>query len=685
MLLSTSLLVLSSSLASLPTDVLVVRGNYQPMSEVSATKTGIPLLDTPQSISVLTEEQIEDQAFTSIDDVLRFIPGTSIGQGEGHRDQLTIRGQNTTADFFIDGLRDDVQYFRPLYNLERVEVLKGPNALLFGRGGGGGVINRVTKTPDLDANFNEFGLSADSFGSAFLSVDSNFALTQDIGFRLNAFGEHLDNHRDVFEGDRFAINPTVLFAVSPRTDLLLSYEYVEDDRVVDRGVPSLDGEPLEGFPDTFFGSENGNHTDLTAHIFRTRFDHQISKNLRADATLQYADYDKAYQNIYPTGIDLDAATVGLDGYRDTQARENLLLQANLIGEFRTGSFQHTLLFGAEFADQQTANQRLDNVFAANGDDQIVTVFNDPLTVPAFSFSNESRNRDSGVRVASAFVQDEVEIGGGFSVIAGLRYDRFEIEVHDRIAEATSGDGDLERTDEMVSPRAGVVYKPVPNASVYASYARSFLPRSGDQFLTLSPSTEALDPEEFENLEAGVKWDVSDRLALTAAVFRIERDSGTVVDPNDPESTILFSAITEGAEIQLIGSLTPFWALNAGYSYLDADEDGRVVDGEDANRPLAQVPEHMFSVWNRFDLTGRLSLGLGAAYQAAQLTSLSGAVELPSYTRIDVAATYEISKQLRLQLNVENLLDEEYFPSAHNDNNITTGEPLNARLTLRTRF
>jgi catecholate siderophore receptor len=684
-LLLTASLVTAAAEPNLPADVLVVRGNYQPIQAAAGTKTGLPLLDTPQSIFVLTEEQIKDQAFTSIDDVLRFVPGASIGQGEGHRDQLTIRGQNTTADFFIDGLRDDVQYFRPLYNLERVEILKGPNALLFGRGGGGGVINRVTKTPSLDGDFTEVDLSGDTFGSALAAIDSNLALSDKVGFRLNAFTEHLENHRDVFDGDRFAINPTLLFDLSSATDLVLSYEYVQDDRVVDRGVPSVNGEPLEGFRDTFFGSAEGNFTDLRAHIVRGRADHRFSDELRGDVTLQYANYDKLYQNIYPTGIDLDELTVGLDGYRDSTERENLLLQANLVAEFATGDIQHTLLFGGELIKQDTDNARQDVLFADSDDDQIETPFTDPLGVPSFSFPAFSRARASEVSVASAFMQDEVDLGFGLKLIGGLRYDRFEIEVDDRIAAANGGEANLERTDEMVSPRAGLIYKPIPQASLYASYAKSFLPRSGDQFLTLSAATEALDPEEFENTEIGVKWDVSERLSITGALFRIERDSGTTVDPNDPERTILFSAVTKGAELQITGSITPFWSINGGYSYLDAKEDGRVVDGAEANRPLAQVPEHMLSLWNRFDITERFSVGLGAAYQAAQFTTLSGEVELPSYTRVDAAATYDVSDRLRLQLNIENLLDEDYFPAAHNDNNITTGEPLNARLTLRTRF
>jgi catecholate siderophore receptor len=666
-------------------DVITVEGQYRPATVSSATKTPTLLVDVPQTISVVTEQLIEDQAFVEIADVLRFVPGVSIGQGEGHRDQVTIRGQNTTADFFVDGLRDDVQYFRPLYNLERVEVLKGANALAFGRGGGGGVINRVTKAPLIGEGFGSVDLGADSFGSALATVDVNASLGDGVAGRLNAFYEHLSNHRDVFEGDRYAVNPTLAFEPSERTRIVLSYEHVYDDRVVDRGVPSVDGEPLRGFDETFFGSEEQNLAELRAHVGRARIDHRLAEGWTADATVQVAGYDKLYQNVYPIGIDLEAGTVSLDGYRDETDRRNLIMQANLVGEFRTGNIGHTLLVGVEHADQDTDNARRDALFEASDDDQVTFAFTDPLVLPAFGFPTGVRDTSSTVRATSVYVQDQVDLGDRVKLVGGLRYDRFDIDVTDRTATARGGEGELSRLDEEVSPRLGVIYKPVPEASVYASYSRSFLPRSGDQFLSLTPSDAALDPEAFTNWEAGVKWDLREDLSLTGAVFRLERDSGTTVDPNDPESTILVSGLTEGVELSLAGRVTPRWAVNAGYSYLDAQEDGRVVASAEANRELAQVPSHMLSLWNRFEATDRLSLGLGLHHQGAQFATLANRTELPAYTRLDAAAYYEVSDRVLLQLNVENLTDEDYFPAAHNDDNITTGEPLNARLTLRTAF
>ena len=667
---------------------IVVRASYLADEKFSATKTRTPLVDVPQSLSLVSAAQIADQFFVDVSDVSRYTPGLSIGQGEGHRDQITIRGQNTTADFFIDGLRDDVQYFRPLYNLEQVEILRGSNALMFGRGGGGGIINRVTKRAIVGETFGAMSGSVNSQESSLLAVDGNLSLGTDAALRLNAFYEQMDNHRDFFDGDRFAINPTLTREFGS-TRLVVSYEYVDDDRVVDRGVPAVDGGPLRDFDRTYFGDPDFNRTTLAAHIARARIDHDFGGDVSFNATVQYANYDKLYRNLYPAGIDLDAGMVTLDGYIDTTDRENLIGQANLVLNTDLAGMKHTLLFGVEAGTQDTANTRRDTFFADSADDQVTFAFTDPLVIPAVSFPTLNRDRESDVRFQSVYLQDQVDLSASLKLVAGLRYDRFDIDVTDfvevRDGAADGNDGDLGRVDEEWSPRLGLIYKPAQNISVYASYSNSFLPRSGDQFLTLSLSSETLKPEEFENLELGLKWDLSNRLALTAAVFRLDRDSGTAVDPTDPDNTITIGSRTKGFEAQLSGALSPRWNINAGYSYLDANERGRVVNGAVANRDLSQVPQHMFSVWNRYDVTERLGFGLGVVHQAEQFASLSNAVELPDYTRVDAAVYFAVSPTVQVQLNVENLFDVDYFPAAHNDNNISTGEPLEARLTFSAHF
>jgi len=665
------------------------RARERPLA--SGLKTPTPLIDVPQSLSVISEAQIEEQSFMSLGDVLRYTPGVAVSQGEGHRDAIIIRGNDTTADFFVDGVRDDVQYFRPLYSIERVEILRGANALLFGRGGGGGVVNRVVKRPNLDTAFVEMTASADTFGAYNFAVDGNRPVDDRIGVRVNAFYEELDNHRDFFEGERYGFNPTVTFALTPGTELFLSYEYLNDDRTVDRGVPSVavaggPDRPLEGFDDTFFGSPNENFTTLTAHIFRARLDHRLTDNLESNVTFQYADYDKLYQNLYPAGFDATANTVTLDGYRDPTERENLIVQGNLVGDFDTGSFGHTVLFGIEYGNQDTKNARLDNVFAANGDDQITLAFSDPLNIPGFAFSNRVRDRESEVEFVSVYLQDQITVTDWLQFVGGFRVDRFDIDVTDRLEVADGAgdgnDGRLARTDTEVSKRFGLIVKPMDDLSFYASYSESFLPRSGDQFLTLDLTSENTEPQRFENIEVGTKWDISPSLALTAALFRLEQENEVTVDPLNPEVLIpLDGSVIKGAEMQLSGNVTSRLSVTGGVSYLDGEVEGGSNDGNETS----QTPTYMFSLWSRYDVTESLGVALGVTHQSDMFVVEDNAVEVPGYTRVDAGIFYSVNRHLELAVNIENLTNTDYFPDAHNNDNISTGEPINARFTIRGRF
>ena len=226
----------------------IVRGSYLQSNEANALKTPTPILAVPQSLSIVTSEQILRRGFTSVSDIIEYLPGVSMSQGEGHRDAVVFRGVRSTADFFIDGVRDDVQYYRPLYNLEQLEVLRGPNALLFGRGGTGGILNRVTKKAEIGSNFSQITGYADSFGAGGLQGDVNVGLTDSVAFRLNAMAEGLDNHRDHFDGERIGVNPTARVSFNESTRLDLSYEYVDHERFIDRGIPTgSNGDPVERF------------------------------------------------------------------------------------------------------------------------------------------------------------------------------------------------------------------------------------------------------------------------------------------------------------------------------------------------------------------------------------------------------------------------------------------------------
>lgn len=675
---------------------IVVQGKYLSLDKLDAVKTPTPIIDIPQSLSIISSDQIEKQSFTSLGDVLRYTPGLSISQGEGHRDAIIIRGITSTADFFIDGLRDDVQYFRPLYNLERVEILRGSNALLFGRGGGGGVINRVTKKPVLDQQFTGLSAGINTFGSYKVEGDVNVGVAEDAAVRLNAFYEDLNNHRDFFGGERFAVNPTLSIMATPDTEVHFSYEYVDDDRVVDRGVPSQivtggPNVPLKGFKKAFFGSPDGNRTTLQAHIAKGHLDHVFSDALRGNLTVQYADYSKLYQNLFGnsavTVVNGSPLQVQLDGYQDFTDRQNFIIQTNLVSEFKTGPIGHTVLFGGEFGDQDTVNSRNDNVFADNDSDKITIAFTDPLNIPEFSFSNLVRDRESNVQFLSVYLQDQIDVTDWLKLVGGVRFDRFDIDVLDVLEKNdTNGlNGDFSRVDEKFTPRLGAILKPAENISAYVSYSETFLPRSGEQFLTLSLDTESTRPQSFKNKEVGLKWDIRQDLSVTAALFDLDRSSFTSVDPTDPGQIIVIEGSqTQGFELQLDGALTDRWTVTAGYSYLDGKVRQKDRGGDHGNR-TGQTPRNMASLWNTLALTEKLGIGFGATYQGSYFVREDNSVKVPDFIRVDAAIYYQLNDNLRLQVNVENLLDETYFPDAHSNSNISTGAPLNARFTIIGRF
>lgn len=656
----------------LPSDIVVTgqRDGYGSADGSTATKTPTPLIDVPQSATFITEDQLEDQSIRQLGEALRFVPGISLESGEGHRDEIFIRGQETTADFYLDGLRDDAQYYRSLYNVSRVEVLKGANALIFGRGGGGGVVNRVSKIAQPGEAFGEFDASVDTFGAFALLADVNQPLTDTVGLRLNATYEEFDSNRDFYEGRFIGISPTLGVEMGPNTRLDISYTYDDDRRTTDRGVPSFQGGPLTGYYDTFFGDPDFNTNEVQAHIARARFVHRISGSLSVNAAVQYANYDKAYANILPTGT--DGTTVSLGGYADFTERENLIGQANLVAEFDTGPLGHTLLVGIEGARQDTQNGRDNVVFAGASSAPLA----DTIFVPPFT-TTPSRARDSDLTTFSAYLQDQIAFGDYVEVVAGLRFDRFDLDTINVVNGANGS-----RVDEQVSPRVGLILKPTPAISIYGAYSESFLPQAGDQFVLLSPGDAAFEPEQFTNYELGAKWAVSPRLLAQAAIFRLERDNTTAPDPANTGLTLLTGASrTEGFEISLTGEITPFWEASLGYTYLDG-EITQTTDAAVAGTRLQQLPENQITAWNRFNLSDKFGIGAGVIYQGEQFASFSGNVTLPDYVRVDAALFYDVSDQVSVQVNVENLFDEQYYPSAHGDNNIQPGRPFTARLGVR---
>lgn len=660
-------------------------------NQVTAYKTGRALKDTPQSVTVVTAEQIQKQGLDSIGDIVDYTPGVNTSQGEGHRDAIVFRGVRSTADFFTDGIRDDVQYYRSLYNVDQVEILKGPNSLTFGRGGIGGVLNRSFKRAIVGECFGNYQGSIDTFGANSVQFDYNMPLSDRAAARLNFHYDNLANHRDLFDGERLGVNPTFTFDLSEDTQLRFAYEYADHDRFLDRGIPSNpDGSIARQFDGVTFGDAQLNFDDFEAHTFRISMDHRFSDHWKGQVNAFYGTYDKTYGNIFPSDFD-GGSQVELDGYIDTVARQNFSLSGDLVGQFSTGPIDHKVLIGGEYMHTTSDQFRFNSVFASNNSRQaFVDVSNGfrmsngivrdnsgtILDTAAFTVLNDDTS--STINVHSAFIQDEIALHRTVDLILGARFDRFDIEVVDN---EVGGVGTLSRADEAVTPRAGLVLKPLDNLSFYGTYSESFLPRSGEQFADLGGGRDALDPDTASNIEAGIKWDIQDDLALTLAVFQIDQTSTDVSDL-DPGALVEIDSEIRGVEAQLKGQLTDQWFLSAGYSYLDGNQ---VNQSGETNLRLRELPQHTLSLWNQYQVNERWSLGLGATYQDDSFADNGNTVTLPSYVRWDASARYDLTESYAIQLNVENVFDTDYFPNAHTADNITVGAPLNARISFVGRF
>ena len=659
--------------------------------QINALKTPTPILDVAQSVVIINSAEIESRGYGSVSDIINYLPGLNTSQGEGHRDAVVFRGVRSTADFFVDGMRDDVQYFRPLYNLEQVEVLKGPNALLFGRGGAGGVLNRVTKKGVLDSEILHMGASADTFGAASLQLDRNILLDDNVALRFNALAETLENHRDFFDGDRVGVNPALKFRLSEKTVLDLSYELLDHEQFIDRGiVTGSNGRPVEAYRDIVFGDLEQNMSSLEAHLVKGLLQRRFSENTKLNVSAFYGDYEKRYANFYASsytqGSDPDQVT--LDGYVDTTQRQNLILSGNLISKVVTGAIEHTLLLGVERIDTASHQDRFNAFWDTTEDDNEIFAVTRPLALSGGAginaVGNSTRNDFSldlnddthvDIDVLSVYLQDEVRLTQQLSVVLGARFDEFEISVLNVPASETR-----RRKDDEVSPRAGVIYKPMASMSVYASYSESFLPRSGEQFANVNGSKNQLDPDTFSNLELGFKWNISDRLNFTAALFEIEKSSPQVADSDSSTLDVIDSTI-EGFEAQIQGQINDSWALSAGYSYLDGEQVNR--QGSTGLRPR-ELPEHMFSLWTTYQVSPRVGLGLGLTHQDESFINNSNSAVLPSYTRVDAALYVDVTESVTMQLNIDNVADELYFPNAHSTHQATVGESVNARLSVNWR-
>jgi catecholate siderophore receptor len=653
--------------------------DYLVSSISSATKTLTPLIDVPQSIAVITHEQVRDQSMLSLGDVTRYVPGVTAHQGENNRDQIIIRGQSTSADFFVNGVRDDVQYYRDLYNVDRIEVLKGPNAMIFGRGGGGGVLNRVTK----EAGFmplREVTLLGGSHSNRRLTTDFDQPLTSKLAFRLNGLYENSDSFRNDVNLERYGVNPTLTYAKSANTKVTLGYEHFHDDRVADRGIPSFQGLPADVGIGTYFGNPDDSHVRARVDLASASIEHQAGPvNIQNHAT--FGDYDRGYQNFVPGAVSADKTLVALSAYNNATSRRNFFDQTNLTYVASTGGIRHTLLGGAEVGRQLTDNFRNTGYFN-NSLTSINIPYSNPTIQTPVTFRQSATDADNHLttNLAAGYIQDQVDLSRWVQVLGGLRFDYFDLQYHNN----RTGDS-LRRIDQLFSPRAGLVIKPTAMVSIYGSYSVSYLPSSGDQFSSLTTITQQVKPEKFNNYEGGIKWDIYRDLSLTTAVYRLDRTNTRSTDPNDPTRIVQTgSTRSNGFELGLSGKVRSSWRVAGGYSYQNAFISNATASAP-AGAQVAQVPHHTFSLWNNYQIVPRVGAGLGIIHRSNMFAAIDNTVTLPGYTRADAALFFSMSEKMRLQANVENLFNKTYYVNADSNTNISPGASRTLRIGLTTRF
>jgi catecholate siderophore receptor len=652
---------------------------YVAPAVTSATKTLTPLRDVPQSVTVVTKQLIADQSMQSIGDTIRYVPGISVHQGENNRDQVIIRGNNSSADFFVNGVRDDVQYYRDLYNLERIEAIKGPNATMFGRGGGGGVVNRVTK----EAGFmplQEFFLQGGTSSDRRVAGDVNQPVSDRVAFRLNGMYENDGSFRNGVTLERYGLNPTFTITPTSKTRLTLGYEHLYDHRVSDRGISSFQGHPIDVDPSTVYGNPAVGWVNARVNLFAATIDHQEGR-LRIHNRTLAGNYDRGYQNHVPGAVSADASQLTMTAYNNATKRTNVFNQTDATYSVMTGRITHTLLAGVEFGSQLTDNVRNTGFFNNTAASIAIPITNTLITTPV-TFRQNGTDADNDVRtnVAAAYTQDQIDVSKTVKVVAGVRYDYFNLNYHDNRSGL-----ELSRPDNLVSPRAAVIFKPVEPVSVYGSYTMSYLPSSGDQFSSLTAITQQVKPEQFNNYEVGAKWDARDNLSINTAVYRLDRTNTRSTDPNDPTRIVQTgSQQTNGFEVGVAGDATDAWQVAGGYAYQRASVTSATASAV-LEAIVAQVPRHTLSLWNRYQFAPRVGTGLGLLYRSDMFAAIDDTVTLPGYVRADAALFISLTQKLRLQANVENIFDKRYFINADSNTNISPASPRALRVALITRF
>jgi len=652
--------------------------SYKPEKSASPNFTE-PLLDTPRTITVIPKAVIEQRGATSMTEVLRTVPGISLGAGEGGiaaGDRTFIRGYDARGDIFVDGARDFGNYFRDPFNLEQVEVLKGPSSAYTGRGSTGGSINQVSKTP-LAENFYSGAVTLGTDLTKRATIDLNQVVSDGIAVRLNAMGHDAEvAGRDDVEQQRWGVAPSITFGLGRPTQVTASYFHLNQDNIPDYGHPfdPATGRPVDVDRDNFYGLVNRDFDEAQADIGTLRLDHEFNDTFRFRNQTRYG---RTTRNFIVTKPEYTAgATTVTRNSRSRDSEDTILVnQSDLTSEFDTGFISHTLVTGVELSRETSENRsRGPNTGSSPPADLFNPNPGDPFSVvPTFTGARTEAEADT----VGIYAFDTMKLGEQWELVGGLRWDRFATDFTSVAADGVVTERD--RVDKTLNWQGAVVYKPLPNGSVYVSYGTSSNPSA--EFLTLAANNVNTEPEETRSYEIGTKWDLFDeRLSVTAAIFRTEKTNARIADPLGGEAFVLDGEQrVDGFEVGLSGSITDRWKVFGGYTYLKSKIIKAATPAEEGNE-FPNIAPHNLSLWTTYDLTDNLGVGFGATYQARRYANTLNNRVLPDYWRFDAMASYQLTDSVGLRLNLLNLTDETIYDSTHNGQHALVAPGRTALLT-----
>ncbi|WP_369414402.1 TonB-dependent receptor [Corallococcus soli] len=666
-------------------------------TEPSLARLPRPLVDTPQTITVVPERVIQEQQATTLRDALRNVSGITVTAGEGGRqgDSFSLRGFSAQTDTLRDGVRDLGWFTRDTFNLEGVEVYFGPSSVLFGRGSTGGAINLVTKKAR-KGSFQNLRLSGGTAPSGRVEADVNHEVSDRLQLRVSATGQLAGvAGRDVVTENRAGIAPSARLQVSDKVSLEVDYFYQHENSVPDYGQPYFNGYPVSVTLDVprenFYGVKDSDVERVNVHIGTARVLADLGHGLKLTNTLRYGGVDRFARPTAPRGLTPagEPTTIGRQRFQTNNDNTYLANQTDLRGVFTTGFLKHTANVGLDLSREQRSQDRnnLNAVGLPTGNNLPADLY-DPDPNPdlsavsrVFASSNESRQVNLGV-----YASDQIQIGQYVELLGTLRYDRLNSDYS-----ATNAAGEttpFEQDNGLFNWRAGVVLHPAANTSVYGMYGTSSNPSA--ELATLSNDTVSLDPEKNETFEIGAKSDViAERLSLNAAVFRTNKKNARVPnsDPEGPAQILEGKQRVQGYNIGVAGSPVRRWNVFANYTFLDASIQEHTNDFLEGQR-LVNTPKRSFSLWTTYAILDNLSVGGGAVYQDVvpvnnPATAAAQLVKVPNYWRFDAFASYSFQK-VDLQLNVYNLTDKLYY-DAYYGGQAVPAEARSAVLTANVRF